>query len=351
MPTSLRSAKRSAALIPGGPALAVACLLLLGAGVAGCDSGSKKAAQSPPARISEKQVVRQIATAANVRPGDFPPATGATLQQLANTTSPGLQLGLASASLTPGRSRIAFGLIDPKGQFVYAPSVVYIAASPGVRARGPFPAPLDSMLVAPPFRSRNAAADPATTAAVYATHVPLGDPGHYAMLVITRGPSGLLGSTAQVDVAARSPIPQVGAVAPAVATDTAASVGGNVAKLTTRIPADDMNKVSFSSVVGKRPVVLLFSTPALCQSRVCGPVTDVALSLERQYGGKVTFIHQEVYRDNQVKLGLRPPLQAFHLQTEPWLFTVDRHGRIAARLEGAFGVNEFRQAIEAALGR
>ena len=52
---------------------------------------------------------------------------------------------------------------------------------------------------------------------------------------------------------------------------------------------------------------------------------------------------------NQPTQGLRPQLKAFHLETEPWLFTVDRSGVIAARLEGAFGINEFRQAIEAAL--
>jgi hypothetical protein len=50
-----------------------------------------------------------------------------------------------------------------------------------------------------------------------------------------------------------------------------------------------------------------------------------------------------------VSKGLRPQLQAFHLQTEPWLFTINKDGRIAARLEGSFGVNEFRRAIQAAL--
>ncbi len=42
-------------------------------------------------------------------------------------------------------------------------------------------------------------------------------------------------------------------------------------------------------------------------------------------------------------------MKAFHLETEPWLFTINRKGVIAARLEGSFGVNAFTQAIEAAL--
>jgi hypothetical protein len=71
--------------------------------------------------------------------------------------------------------------------------------------------------------------------------------------------------------------------------------------------------------------------------------------MKQQYGSRMAFIHQEVYEDNQVKKGLRAPLRAFHLETEPWLFTINRDGRIAARLEGSFGVKEFRQAIQAAL--
>ncbi|MBA3436711.1 MAG: hypothetical protein H0U14_01795, partial [Thermoleophilaceae bacterium] len=45
-----------------------------------------------------------------------------------------------------------------------------------------------------------------------------------------------------------------------------------------------------------------------------------------------------------------PPLEAFRLRTEPWLFTIDADGRVAARLEGSFGTDEFREAVEAALG-
>ena len=53
--------------------------------------------------------------------------------------------------------------------------------------------------------------------------------------------------------------------------------------------------------------------------------------------------------NNQPTKGLRPQLQAFHLRTEPWLFTINRQGVITARLEGAFGVNGATQALEAAL--
>jgi hypothetical protein len=78
-------------------------------------------------------------------------------------------------------------------------------------------------------------------------------------------------------------------------------------------------------------------------------VTDIAVQLEHLFSSRIAFIHEEVYVNNQPKQGLRPQLKAFHLQTEPWLFTINRKGVIAARLEGAFGINEVAQALRAAL--
>ena len=52
-------------------------------------------------------------------------------------------------------------------------------------------------------------------------------------------------------------------------------------------------------MLGKKPVVLLFATPALCQSRVCGPVTDAAEQVKQEFGDRVAFIHQEVYNNNR----------------------------------------------------
>ena len=71
--------------------------------------------------------------------------------------------------------------------------------------------------------------------------------------------------------------------------------------------------------------------------------------MKDEFGDKLAWIHEEVYRHNKVSDGLRSQLRAFDLQTEPWLFTIDRSGRIRARMEGSFGVNAFHDAIEAAL--
>jgi hypothetical protein len=99
-------------------------------------------------------------------------------------------------------------------------------------------------------------------------------------------------------------------------------------------------------VLRKKPVVLLFATPQLCQSRVCGPVVDLAEQVKaKPESSDVAFIHMEVYRDNRIDKGIRPQMAAFHLLSEPWLFTFDRAGMVAARIEGGFSERELDDAI------
>ncbi len=225
---------------------------------------------------------------------------------------------------------------------------MYIAATPTSPASGPFLAPADSMTVQAQYRSQQNAA-PGGLQAIYSTNVPASKAQTYDVLSLTKTSKGLIGATGEIAVAKISPIPNVGQRPPAIATDTLATVHGNVSLLTTRVPPESMHSASFNQLLGKKPIVLIFSTPELCHSRICGPVTDVAVQLQHEFGNRIVFIHQEVYADNNPSKGLRPQMKAFHLQTEPWVFTINRQGIIAARLEGAFGLNELRQAIEAAL--
>jgi hypothetical protein len=233
---------------------------------------------------------------------------------------------------------------------VYGKSAVYIARSPDRNAQGPYPAPADTLVTEGRYRSAQAATDKSPIASIYAAQVPFKRPGRYAALVVTKTAKGLVGAATQITVRKDTPIPAVGERPPAISTDTITSAGTEKA-VDTRVPAaPELHKTNFKDVLGKQPVALLFATPQLCQSRVCGPVVDIELQLEQKYGDRVAFIHQEVYVDNDVNKGLRAPLRAFGLQTEPWLFTFHRDGRVAARMEGSFGVRAFENAINAALG-
>jgi hypothetical protein len=336
----------------------IAIGLLLAAALAGCGS-SHKNTSSAGAQTSNTQTrtqtsatvppaVNELPAAQRPRLSQFPAGHGRSLQQLAALVKGSASFGAATGTLAPGANRMAFALNTHSGAFIYAPTAVYVARSPGARARGPFLAPADPMSVPPQYRSKQNAG-PGGIQAIYAAQLPLPHAGTYAVLTLTRTRSGLIGAPGEVAVAASSPIPRVGQRPPAISTETAASVHGNIALLTTRVPPENMHSVSFNRVLGKRPIAFLISTPQLCISKVCGPVTDIAVELQHRFGSRIAFIHQEVYVDNQPSKGLRPQLKAFHLQTEPWLFTINRQGVIAARLEGSFGVNAFTHAIEAAL--
>jgi hypothetical protein len=330
--------------------LAAAALALVALALGGCGGGSGTGSRTAP-RTQPSGAASQAALTAAEHPaaGDFPASHGKSLTDLARGASQRAGLGLSTGTFVPGVDRFGFAIIDSRQSLVYAPTALYVARTPTSPASGPYLAPIDPMIVPPAFRSRNAAAGPGSIEAIYAGEVRVPRPGNYYALALAREGGKLVEATSPFIVQRSSPIPAPGQRGPAINTLTPADVHGDLAKISTRIPPDDMNKVNFRDVVGKRPVALLISTPALCQSRVCGPVTDIGMYMEHQFGSKMTFIHQEVYVDNNPKKGLRPQLLAFHLQTEPWLFTFNKRGRIAARLEGAFGINEFRKAIEAAL--
>ena len=279
---------------------------------------------------------------------DFPqPARGQTLQEFADGIGgKGTELGLAGSVFAPGRNRVAFGVISGEGQFVYGPTAIYIArGASSTKIAGPYLAPADLLITEPAFRSEQAATEQDPFAAVYAADdVPFPKAGDYAVLAVTKSGDALSAAAVGIKVEANDRIPAVGDLAPKVDTDTVASAGGDVKSIDTRRPTSDMHRRSFKDVVGTKPVALLFATPQLCQSRVCGPVVDIALQMQERYGDQVEFIHQEVYVDNDLNKGIREPLQRFGLQTEPWLFTVGRDGRIAARLEGSFGLKAFDRA-------
>ena len=108
-----------------------------------------------------------------------------------------------------------------------------------------------------------------------------------------------------------------------------------------------MHDVDLAEVLGKKPVVLLFATPALCQSRVCGPVVDVAEQVKRDRPDDAAYIHMEIYEDNIPDPNkLRSQVEAYKLPTEPWIFVIDADGKISTRIEGAFSAAELEDALD-----
>jgi hypothetical protein len=331
--------------------LSIMALAAVLAALTGCGGGDDSG--QPISNVPDKGGLRdQVTTAQDPARSDFPATQGRSLQEVADSLTGGVEVGLAGSNYTVGRNRLAFGVIDANGKFVYGKTAVYVAPSPDAKARGPYPAPADVLVTDPPYRSRQAASETDLFAAVYGADVPFSKPGPWSVLTVTHSKGGLVAGPTQVKVTTKAAdkVPEVGEQAPKVETDTVASAKGDEEAVDTRIPtAPELHQKSFADVVGTKPVALLFATPQLCQSRVCGPVTDIMLQLKQKYGDQIDFIHQEVYVDNDPNKGLRPPLQAFNLRSEPWLFVVGKDGRVTSRLEGSFGLKTFEQALQTAL--
>ncbi|MGI8622394.1 MAG: hypothetical protein ACR2NB_02655 [Solirubrobacteraceae bacterium] len=329
--------------------------LLVGSLLAAAGCGSSQESAKDPVQAQPAAARSDLATAQSVDISKFPkPRAGQSIEDFAaQFDGSGPQAIAATSIFRPPRDRIAFGLLDASQKLAYGPTVVYVqrrGAAGGVL--GPIAAPADALITEPRYRSQQAATDKDAFAAIYEAEAPLAQPGIYQVLAVSDVAGRRIGAAMAVQVKSRAEdrIPDVGEQAPRVQTDTRSTVKGDVSLLDTRLPpAPELATKSFTDVVTKKPVALLFSTPQLCQSRVCGPVTDEMLQLKARYGDKMTFIHQEVYVDNKVDEGLRPSLQRFGLHSEPWLFTVRKDGTIAARLEGAFGLRAFEDAVKAAL--
>ena len=52
-------------------------------------------------------------------------------------------------------------------------------------------------------------------------------------------------------------------------------------------------------------------------------------------------VHIEIYQAS-TGTALVPTLEAWHLESEPWLFGVDGAGTIQSRIDGAFGGTEMK---------
>jgi hypothetical protein len=207
----------------------------------------------------------------------------------------------------------------------------------------------ESLEVKGHYLSKTVATDTDAAKTRYVADVPFKKAGKWLVLGLFRLDNRLVGSGTTVQVVKGSNVPKVGDPAPKIDTPTKDSVGGDLSKIDTRDPHDDMHDVNFADAYGKRPIVLLFATPALCQSRVCGPVVDIAEQVRHaRPKDDVAWIHMEIYNNNQVSDGYRPQFLRYHLPSEPYLFTINRQGKIAAILEGAYSASELEKAVDAA---
>jgi hypothetical protein len=307
---------------------------------------------------------------------DFPSARGKTLAEVLEGAAPSkLVVSPAAEVFNIGENRYPFGVFQrDRTQVSDARVALYFAKVPagagsgelsaGGKAAataekraldepavGPFPAAIESLRTEPAYRAKTTTSDPDAANVVYVTHIDFPSDGEWRIAAVV-DEEGKLSTTLlpSAVVGAYKRVPRVGQKAPFIHTPTAADVNGHLSKITTRIPPDTQNEVDYAEVLGKKPIVLLFATPQFCQSRVCGPVVDVAEQLKHRYGKKAAFIHMEIYNDNDPSKNVRPQVKAFHLPSEPWLFAIGADGRIESTIDGAFGVPELTRVVRKLVG-
>jgi hypothetical protein len=245
--------------------------------------------------------------------------------------------GEADAPLVPGKQLFGFALTTQSSNLVTGGTPqVYIAKDQTSKAAGPFPATWY------PFTGYDATHDHSPRSPIaqglYSTTLDFAGEGNWYVAAVAQGGSGTavgVGAVAVAQATENAP----GSKAVSVKTPVATS-GTALEQICTRTPACHMHTVSLDAALGNgKPTVVTFSTPALCQSELCGPVTDEQILVSQKDRGKANFIHVEEFLrgpDLQYPAATgpnrSPGFKAWHLLSEPWVFVIDRKGVISARL-------------------
>lgn len=153
------------------------------------------------------------------------------------------------------------------------------------------------------------------------------------------------------DVLQEGTVPAIGDPAPRTRQVTLRDVADISEIDSTNPPNPGMHDLTVAEALDTgKPVVVAFATPAFCTSRTCGPVMDkVVLPLFQKYRDRVAFVHIEPYDLEKARSGEGlvpvPAMAEWRLDTEPWVFVIDRQGRIAAKFEGIMGIDDLEEVL------
>ena len=143
--------------------------------------------------------------------------------------------------------------------------------------------------------------------------------------------------------------PAVGQRAPGVATATSADAA--LSEISTD-PEPDPRFYEISldqALTSGSPTVVVFATPAFCESATCGPMLDNVKELSGGYP-EMNFVHVEIYQNLDAptpdQLQVVEAVRAWGLPSEPWVFVLDREGVVTAKFEGTVDRKELTDALE-----
>jgi len=254
------------------------------------------------------------------------------------STGPALSAQVVASELTVGVRRVPIGIVDHNTPVTDATVHVRVFASVGGSAQ------LKDEADAP-FRGEGLQG-----AGLYIAQLKLDTVGQWVAQVIVQRPGGTaVGLVAPFKVLSVMTVPAIGQAAPRSRNQTLADVP-DASYIDSGSPPDDMHAISIADAIAQhRPALVVFATPAFCQSSTCGPQVHAVQQLEPAYRDRVTFIHVEIYRDfkpDPSKRQLTATVVEWNLQTEPWVFLIDAKGAIAAEFEAVAAADELKLAVE-----
>ncbi|MFQ6029112.1 MAG: peroxiredoxin family protein [Dehalococcoidia bacterium] len=187
---------------------------------------------------------------------------------------------------------------------------------------------------------------------VYVAYLEFDSPGEWGVEITgTADGQALPTLTRAFDVRGHSFSPALGEPAPRSVQMTLKDVG-DLFEIDTSIPPDPhMHDMTISdAVTSGKPSVIAFSTPGFCVTQLCGPTKDLVDRLYESHQGEANFIHVEPYNLKKARNGQGLEVLPFitgewGLQTEPWVFLVDKKGNVAAKFEGVMGFLELEEAL------
>ncbi len=276
-----------------------------------------------------------------------------------------LSVAIASFDISAGEQRrLMAGVFSPTRQLVAFGEVEFGLAYLGEGEDTDMEAELDqrvtaSFLGVPGIEPEGEATQPTlvddTGSGVYAATVDLERPGIYGLQVAAELDDGSVVTGQQAfTVTEHSEVPDVGDEAPAVDNFTIQDAEDGLVEpvaVDSRAQDGDLDvldpRLHSTSVADAldagRPVVVTIATPVYCQTRFCGPLTEVVADLADDYADRADFVHLEVWEDfdeQQLNDAAAAWIQTEFGGNEPWVFLVDEDGRVAARWDNVLDVEE-----------
>ncbi len=294
-------------------------------------------------------------------PPTLPPSTGMPAAITPAGAFPGTEATaapisalLVTSTLWPGTSDLLFSVLDPEGR-----ALADAAASVVTRLQRP-----DGTLL--PEQAAQIVQPTPGGRRLYQVRVDLDEVGSWQLHVrIPDGATATDGSAPSAvfpfDVIPDDGSPPLGAPFPAVETPTAAlTAGGLTAISSLPEPEPAFYERSVPELLERgEPFLLSVDSVAFRTTDTCGAGLGHLIHLHHEVPA-MRMVHAEPYVTSVVDgvLTLDPPdgppqpapwAEALGATSPPWIFVVDRDGRLWAKFHGIFGSDELRSAIDTVL--